>query len=441
MQAVAQFHHAFDALCGGDAQRGFAHQAVLTVVDLAIHHGVAVITHIRVCGDAVRQRLVLAQIGKLCCLIGAANGLYRFMQLVGQLQPLNGCDGEVLPRVLSAFRGRLSQNHLRVLDKIAVDGETIFILSEMYPIRLNFHGAIPPLKENDVGHHARTGVRLKSVVGQTNRAQQLCSLRDVFAHFRRLLVHGVAACYKGNNPAGANLIQRLGKKVIMDGKPQLVVGAVVDLILPERYIANGYIIEIASIRGFKARHGDVGAGIKLLCNAAGDRIQLHAVKTAVLHFLRQTAEKIADAHGGLQNITRFKAHSVQRIIDGMDNGGAGVVGVQRRCSGRGIFLRRKRNIQLLKLIRPVGLILIERIRQTAPADVFCEHCLFFRRCLSAVKLQFLQKIDRVHVCTEFRFCAADAKVIIGDAEILRVTINGNGYRWAVRGRFRYRGLI
>ena len=212
----------------------------------------------------------------------------------------------------------------------------------------------------------------------------------------------------------------------MDGKAQLVVGTVVDLILPERYIANGYIIEITSIRGFKACHGDVGAWIKLLCNTTGDRIQLHAVKAAVLHFLRQTAEKVADTHGGLQNIARFKAHSVQRFIDGMDNGGAGVVGVQRRCSGRGIFLRRKRNIQLLKLIRPVGLILIERIRQTAPADIFCEHGLFLRRCLSAVKLQFLQKIDRVHVCAELRFCTASAKVIIGDAEILRITINGNG---------------
>ena len=82
MQAIAQLHHAFDALCGGDAQRRLAHQAVLTVVDLAIYHGVAVIAHVRVCGNAVRQRLVLAQIRELRRLIGAANGLYRFMQLV-----------------------------------------------------------------------------------------------------------------------------------------------------------------------------------------------------------------------------------------------------------------------------------------------------------------------------------------------------------------------
>ena len=79
MQAIAQLHHAFDAFCGSNAQRRLAHQAVLTIVDLAIHHGIAVIAHVRICGDAVRQRLVLAQIGKLRRLIGAVNELYCFM--------------------------------------------------------------------------------------------------------------------------------------------------------------------------------------------------------------------------------------------------------------------------------------------------------------------------------------------------------------------------
>ena len=44
-------------------------------------------------------------------------------------------------------------------------------------------------------------------------------------------------------------------------------------------------------------------------------------------------------------------------------------------------------------------------------------------------------MDGVHVRSELRLCTADAKVIVGDAEILRVTINGSGHRWGVRGRF------
>ena len=63
----------------------------------------------------------------------------------------------------------------------------------------------------------------------------------------------------------------------MDGKAVLVIGWVMDLVLPEGDIAHGDIEEIFSIGGLKASDGDVRLGVQLLGDAPGDAVQLHAV--------------------------------------------------------------------------------------------------------------------------------------------------------------------
>ena len=72
----------------------------------------------------------------------------------------------------------------------------------------------------------------------------------------------------------------------MDGEAQLVICLVVDLILAERYIANGKVIEVPPVGGLKSSHRDVCFGVELLGNPPADGIQLYAVQTAVSHFLR-----------------------------------------------------------------------------------------------------------------------------------------------------------
>ena len=52
-------------------------------------------------------------------------------------------------------------------------------------------------------------------------------------------------------------------------------------------------------------HGDVGLGVELLGNTPADGIQLHAVKTAVSHFLRQHTAEIAYTTGRLYVPTDF----------------------------------------------------------------------------------------------------------------------------------------
>ena len=72
----------------------------------------------------------------------------------------------------------------------------------------------------------------------------------------------------------------------MDGKTELVVSSVVYLILSERHIADGEVIEIAPVRCFKASDSDIGVRVQLLGNPAGDGIQLHTIELAALHRFR-----------------------------------------------------------------------------------------------------------------------------------------------------------
>ena len=199
------------------------------------------------------------------------------MKLVGKLQPFDGLYGEILSAVLGALGGLPSQNHFRMLHKVAVDGKAVLIPPQMHPVRFNLNGTVAPLKEDNIGDDIGSGIGFEGVIGQADCAQQLRPLCDVSADFRGLLVHGVSAGDKGNHTAGAYLIECLGKEIVMNGKTEPVIGPVIDLILSERHVADGDVIEIPSVGGFKSRHGNVCFGIKLLCNPPGDAVQLHTV--------------------------------------------------------------------------------------------------------------------------------------------------------------------
>ena len=199
------------------------------------------------------------------------------MKLISKLQSFDGLYGEILSAVLGTLGGLPSQNHLRMLHKVAVDGKAVLIPPQMHPVRFNLDRAVPLLQEDDIGDDIRARIGFEGVIGQADCAQQLRPLCDVSADFRGLFVHGVAAGDKGNHTAGAYLIECLGKEIVMNGKTEPVIGPVIDLILSERHVADGDVIEIPSVGGFKSRHGNVCFGIKLLCNPPGDAVQLHAV--------------------------------------------------------------------------------------------------------------------------------------------------------------------
>ena len=260
------------------------------------------------------------------------------MQLVGKLQSLDRVHG-VVHTMSSAYRLLSAQHHFRVVDKIPVDGKPVLRLSGLSPFRHDVQRAVPLLEEDDVRYHLGTGILFERVIRQTDSSQQLGTLGKIAAHGGILGVHGISGGHKSYHTTGTHLIQCFGKKIVMNTEIQLVVGFVVDLILTERHIADGKVKEVTPIGGLKAAYCDVRLGIELLCDAPGNRVQLHAVQTAVSHFLRQHTKEIAHTHRRLQNISGLKSHTVHRFIDGLNDRRVGVMGVEGRASGGGIFLR------------------------------------------------------------------------------------------------------
>ena len=366
---IPQSNHPLDALLRRLIQMGLYHAAVLTVIDGAVDHRIREVAHVGIGGNGLVNRFIVAQIGQRRLLIGAVDMANRLMQLIRKTHAFFRKNGKALSAVLRILPGQRAQNHLRVLNKVAVHGQAVCIFIHMNPIRLNLDGPIPLLQEDDVRNDLGARVGAKGVVGQPDRAQQLCALRDVFAHLRGLLIHRVAGGDKGDHAARAHLVDGFGEEVVVNGKTELVVSPVVDLVVAKGHVTDGKVEEVTTVRRFKARDGDVGHGVKLLRDAPGNAVQLHTVQAAGLHSFRQHSEEIANAHGRLQNVAAGKAHLRDSVVHRPDNNGAGVVRIERRGACRLVFLRREHGGKLPVLIRPYRLVGVKGICQTAPAHI------------------------------------------------------------------------
>ena len=273
------------------------------------------------------------------------------------------------------------------------------------------------MEENDVRNDLCTSVFLESVIGQTDGSQQLGTLGKIAAHGGILGVHRIAAGDKGHHAAGTHLVQCFGEKVVVNAKVQLIVGFIPDLILTKRYIADGKVKEVTPVGGLKAAYCDVRLGIELLCDAPGNRVQLHAVQTTVSHFLRQHTEEIAHTHRRLQNISGLKSHTAHRFIDGLNDRRAGVMGVEGGASGGGIFLRGQQLFQLGILGSPCRFLRVKGIRETAPAHISRKNLLLFGACLLSGSFQLFQQTNRIDICLELGFRTAFAQMLIGNAKV------------------------
>ena len=420
LHTIPQPHQPFDAGLGGGVQVGAHHAAVFPEVHRAVHHRVGVVLHIGVSREGFVDVLALAQLRQRGLLVGAANVLHGIVQLIGQLQPLDGGHGVILFAVLGAFGGGPPQHHLRVIQKILVDREAFLGPAGLGPVRGDVQRAVPLLQKQDVGHHIGPGIGAESVVGQADRPQQLGPLGQIPAHGGILGVHCVAAGDKGHHAAGAHLVQRLGKKVVVDVEAQLVVGFVVHLVLAERDVTDGKVIEVPPVGGLKARHGDVSLGVELLGNPPADGIQLHAVQPAPGHALRQHPEEITHAAGRFQNVAGAEAHLLHGLIDGADDGGAGIVGVEGGGPRRSVFLWGQQFFQFRILGIPRGFVRVKGIRHAAPAHIAGQYLLLFRRGLPGGLFQIFQQLDRRHIGLVLGLGAALAQMVVGDAEVLGV---------------------
>ena len=184
-----------------------------------------------------------------------------------------------------------------------------------------------------------------------------------------LAVHRVPGSDKRHDATRTHLVDGLGKKVVVNAEIQLVIDFIPNLILAERHITNGKVIEIPPVGGFKPSHGDVGLGIELFCNPSADGIQLHAIQTAVSHFLRQHTEEVAHTAGRLQDVAGLKSHAAHSLVNRLDDRRAGVVRVEGGTSGGSVFLRGQQPLQLSIFHSPCGFVGVKGIGKTAPAHI------------------------------------------------------------------------
>ena len=244
-----------------------------------------------------------------------ADVLHRLMQPVSQIRTWNRNDRTFFLAVLGTFRCNLTQHHFLVLNKVAVEGNTLRCQPQMHPIRFDINGMVSFLQENDIRHYICTGIGTECVVGKSDSSQQFCPLRQILSCVRILGIHRIAAGNKGHDTTGANLIQCLGKEIVVDRKTELIIGLIADTVVAKGHVAHGQIIEIAAVGGFKTCHLDFCLRIQLLRNAPGDGIQFHTIQPASQHGIWQHTEEIADTHRRLQNIAFLKSHTVQCFID------------------------------------------------------------------------------------------------------------------------------
>ena len=342
-----KLHHAFDPAGGCRRKVSLPHDAVLTEVDIPIHHCIREVLYIGVCrnGFALQGQFFLRC--QLLRFIMTADVLHSLMQLVSQIRSWNRNDRTFFLTVLGTFRCNLAQHHFRVVNEITVEGYALRCQPQMHPIRLDINGMVSLLQENDIRHYIRTGIGTKCVVGKSNGSQQFCPLCQILSRIWILGIHRITAGNKGHDTTGTNLIQCLGKEIVVNRKTEFIIGLIADTVVAKGHIAHGQIIEVAPVGGLKACYLDFRLRIQLLRNTPGDGIQFHTIQSASQHGIRQHTEEVADAHRRFQNIAFFKSHTVQHFIDCTDYGRAGVMRIQSRSPGCGIFFFRKSCFQLL----------------------------------------------------------------------------------------------
>ena len=196
LNAITKLHHTLNTLGCRSVQFGSYHAAVFSVVNVAVHYGVAVVLYVRVCMDRSINRFAITEFGKLGFGITALDILNSVLELNIEVEVFIRLYSKILSAVLCAFRGLSSKHHFGVVDEIAVYSKPVIILAKMHPIGFNLNRTVSLLQEDDVRHDFRSCVRFESVIRQADSTEQVGSLCDILSHFGRLLIHCVARCYK-----------------------------------------------------------------------------------------------------------------------------------------------------------------------------------------------------------------------------------------------------
>ena len=201
----------------------------------------------------------------------------------------------------------------------------------------------------------------------------------------------------------------------------LAPGGVGELVARERRIADRHVKR--AVRGIPARevgHLHALVRIQVLCDGAGNGVALDAGKAAAgEHVLGRQADEVADPAAGLKEPSpAFHAQARQRLIHGTDHVLGRVVRELRGIEGVLPLVRRQSVLQLAVLGRPLLVVLVEGLRNAAPANIARQHMLLVRRGAATLGLQRLDQADRREVVAVLGLLSAFAQLgQAGDAVV------------------------
>ena len=149
-------------------------------------------------------------------------------------------------------------NHFRVLHKVAVHGNAVGIFCKVQPRLVLLAQCVTLLQENYIRHNF-SAAALERIVGQAHRTDEVAALGNVLAGAVILFVQCAAGGDECYDAAGAQLVDALGKEIVVNGKMQPVILRVIDLEISERDIAHNAVkIVVWEKRIFIAGYLDIG---------------------------------------------------------------------------------------------------------------------------------------------------------------------------------------
>ena len=351
--------------------------------------------------------LLLGGLGSVVHLdLNTAKGLFDLLlEAYLAVQGVVGDDGSaILSRAIVCH----AQHHFGVLDEIFVDcirSPSVRASPGLVPnvkeaLALVGGTGFPLLEHQNVRNHVGAG-SLKGGVGEADSADQVSLLHEVAAGSVAGRVQGAAAGDNSHNAAGAGLVQALGDKVVVDRFGDCCrVCLVGHAEVTERHVANYHVhVVVGDFGSFKALHAHVGVGIEVLCDIAGDLVQLNSrpgFHTAQ-HIRRHSAQEAAHARRGFQQSAAGEAQLCKAVIHTLDNGRLGVVCVQDGALGGLVLALVQQLFQLLKLLGPVRFLLVEYVGQAAPAGVLRKDFLLLGSSQAALGHNGPHGLDRVGV--------------------------------------------
>ena len=221
---IAQFHQFADTLGRCCVGITLTHDCAFAVIDFIVLYRVAEITH---------KGIGINVLGVLAAFLLYGN--FGFCQRGGQV---------LHSSVDLRFQQRLSEtvhrigvywlaggsrairpgdylhsaaNHFRVLHKVAVHGNAVGIFCKVQPRLVLLAQCVTLLQENYIRHNF-SAAALERIVGQAHRTNQVAALGNVLAGAVIFFVQCAAGGDERHDAAGAQLVDALGKEIVVNGK-------------------------------------------------------------------------------------------------------------------------------------------------------------------------------------------------------------------------------